>query len=195
MITSRCHKSAFHPQVLSVRDIRMATPWKGKPRDSTVNFRCRSPNSENHTENPPDREVFIIEHQAQSCILFCLKQKWGWSVSIIFSTAASIWEWSHHTPSLTPLTPSPQKGWWGALSYGSAELWTDPGNTLKCNMRLLPAEQLWAQIGFFYYGRERPREILIRQTGTVSENIEMPALLVFPRYWTCLSGALCSYFN
>lgn len=45
-------------------------------------------------------------------------------------------------------------------------------------MQLLPAEQLCAQIGFFYYGPERPRGILIRQTGTVSENTEMPALLV-----------------
>lgn len=195
MITSCRHKSAFHPQVLSVRDILVATPWKGKPRDSTVNFRCCNPTLKITLRILLTVKCSLLNTMPGRASYFFLKQKWGWSISIIFNTAASVWEWSHHAPSLTPLTPSPQKGWWGVLSYRSAELWTDPGNTLKCNMRLLPAEQLWAQIGFFYYGRERPRGILFRQTGPVSENTEMPALLVFPRYWTCLFGALCSYFN
>jgi hypothetical protein len=31
---------------------------------------------------------------------------------------------------------------------------TDSINALKFNMRLLSAEQLWAQIGFFYYGQK-----------------------------------------
>lgn len=36
----------------------------------------------------------------------------------------------------------------------AAETSTDSINALKFNMRLLSAEQLWAQIGFFYYGQK-----------------------------------------
>ena len=38
--------------------------------------------------------------------------------------------------------------------HRAAETLTDSINALKFNMHLLSAEQLWAQMGFFYYGQK-----------------------------------------
>jgi hypothetical protein len=49
---------------------------------------------------------------------------------------------------------SPERLRLHSWQHSAAETSTDSINALKFNMRLLSAELLWAQMGFFYYGQK-----------------------------------------
>lgn len=148
-------------------------------------------NCENGTENLPAQERSLLSTCTTAHPIF-IREKRG-VVSIIFNTAASIWKWLHHTPPLTPLTLSLQKGWSGALSCEAAQ--TDSINALKFKHVSAVCRTALGTNRLLLLWTERPSEILIRQTRRVSENSEMPTLLAFPQYWTCLFWGPCSYFN
>lgn len=138
-------------QWLSIRDMHRYIPWQGKPEGFMLHSpRCLRPTLKITPGSPGSVCCWIpckITHPA------FYKKKEG-ALSIISNTAASVWKRLPHIPSSTPRTRSPQKAWWGVLGSIAAQPSADSITILKFNMRLLSAEQLWAQIGFFYYGQK-----------------------------------------